>query len=226
MTLFDTHSPDRRQFLKAPLLAGLFTPMLLHLPEASAAETEACGISAMDLGEAAVGRGFRLLAQYLERRYPGYYSPVDIEGRGRVYVRHTGRDFGKPIGMPVRAVAPGRLIRNWPGRAGQPASKTTFVVGAGGVHWVYSHILPAVHVGQDVHRGQLVGYIANPFGASPPHVHVGALKVAYPPGNSAVDRAISAGRAFGRTPAEAQANALRYTNDPLLAFARSLGRPC
>ncbi|MEK0083998.1 M23 family metallopeptidase [Benzoatithermus flavus] len=215
------------RLLKASLLAGLLSLMLLSFAPipAAAVESEACGTSVMQMGMRAVGAGFRLGAQYMDPHYRGYRKPVRQEGYGTVYIQHTGRDFIKSIGTPVRAVAPGRVAYNTRGTPGQPASKFTFIRGSG-VTWAYGHILPAVRVGQSIRPGQLIGYIANPRGMFPPHVHIGAITLPYPTRNRAVNAAMNAGRAFGRTPGQAAANARRYTMDPLRAFARAEGRRC
>jgi murein DD-endopeptidase MepM/ murein hydrolase activator NlpD len=229
MTKPQRNAPIFPRFLKASFLAGLLSLVLalLAVSPAKADTTErACGISLQQMGQVAVGGGFRPLAQYLERNYPGYKKPVYQAGYGRVFVRHTGRDFGKPVGTPVRAVAAGRVVWNTRGQGGKPASRFVFIKGNTGVSWLYGHIRTAVRVGQVVRRGQVIGFIDNPRGQFSPHVHITVSKVDLPTRNKSITNAMNAGRAFGRTPGQAQANALRFTVDPLSAFARASGKRC
>jgi hypothetical protein len=181
-------------------------------------------ITPTQMMEATVGSSGKLLAQYLAPRYRGYAKPVHVAGRDTVYVRHTGRDFGMPPGTEVRALTPGMVVALL-GNAARPASLAT-IVADNDRHWVYGHIFPETRLGQMVGRGQVIGKIVDPLGAFPPHVHITTITVSFPTRNSEVNDAIGWGRAYGKTPQQAEANALRYTDDPLEAYACSLGEPC
>ena len=58
------------------------------------------------------------------------------------------------------------------------------------------------------------------------HLHVTAITVPFPTRDAEVNRAIGWGRAYGRTAEEAEANALRFTDDPLEAYGCSLQGSC
>jgi murein DD-endopeptidase MepM/ murein hydrolase activator NlpD len=217
---------SRRRF-QASLLTGLVGLAAAgNLPAVAATATEsACSVTPEQMMQAAIGSGGRLLAQYLASSYMGYSKAVHVDRRGSVYVRHTGRDFGKPAGSEVRALTSGRVVALL-GKASEPTSLATVVADGGGRYWVYGHMSPRLRVGQVVNRGQVVGTIANPRGAFSPHVHITTFTVRFPSGESAVRQAMGWGRAYGKTQAEAVANAQRYTEDPLLAYAKSLGKAC
>lgn len=215
---------SRRQ-LNRSLLAGLLALPALGSPllpaEAEAAESAARGISASQMGLAALGPGFGIGPGYLDRSYHGYSSPVRADGRGSVYIRHTGRDFRKPAGSPVHALT-GGVVTRIIGIRSQPISLCVMIADGRGHYWAYGHMVPAVREGQRIARGQVIGRIANPRGAFKPHVHISAMSVPYPTRSKAVNDAIGWGRAYGRTGGQAQANATRFTDDPLLVYARSL----
>jgi murein DD-endopeptidase MepM/ murein hydrolase activator NlpD len=184
-----------------------------------------CTVTAAQMMAAVLGTGGKLLRQYVDPLYSGYSRPVYVSGYGTVYVRHTGRDFGKPIGAVCRALAPGRVtgIMN---PNSPPRWQAAVVYDGGDTYWIYGHLNLAVRVGQVINRGQIVGKIADPAGQFPPHIHVGAYKVAMPTTNKATKAAVSWGRAYGKTAAQAQSNATLYSYDPLLAYARTLGKAC
>jgi murein DD-endopeptidase MepM/ murein hydrolase activator NlpD len=175
--------------------------------------------------EALIGPGGRPLAQYLDDDYMGYDHAVAVIGRGKTFVRHTGRDFWKAPGTPVRALTSGRVtgLMNLQSPVYWHAA---IVHDGGGTWWAYGHLNLKVRVGEVINRGEIVGTIADPKGAFTPHVHVSALRVPYPTHAEAINDAIGWGRSYGRTAAEAKANALRYTDDPLDAFARIRKSAC
>ncbi|MEK0083997.1 M23 family metallopeptidase [Benzoatithermus flavus] len=220
------NGPLSRRRFQTSLLTGILGLGTLGALGSLPTEAEAaCSVTANRMMQAVIGPGGKLLRQYCDPLYRGYSKPVDDPVYGHVYVRHTGRDFSKAPGSPVRAVAAGRVtgIMN---PHSPPRWQAAVVYDGGSTWWIYGHLNLAVRVGQVINRGQIVGTIADPGGLWSPHVHVGAYKIPMPTRTESVQRTLSWGRAYGRTGAEAQASALRYTVDPLVAFARTLGEAC
>jgi murein DD-endopeptidase MepM/ murein hydrolase activator NlpD len=82
---------------------------------------------------------------------------------------HTGTDFHAAYGQPIVAVADGRVTRA--GRAGGYGNQVMLSHG-GGLVTSYSHMSRfAVHAGQTVHRGQVIGYVGSTGLATGPHLH-------------------------------------------------------
>jgi murein DD-endopeptidase MepM/ murein hydrolase activator NlpD len=87
---------------------------------------------------------------------------------------HTGVDFHAAMGQPIVAVADGRVVRA--GRAGGYGNQV-MLEHAGGLKTSYSHMSRfAVHSGQRVHRGQVIGYAGATGLATGPHVHYEVFK--------------------------------------------------
>lgn len=206
---------------RARLLAG----RLVALALSGCASAPPREVTQAELMRAALGPGAEPGPQYLDQRYRGYARPTRAAGRGMVYARHTGRDFRAPPGTEARALAPGTVAALL-GSPRIPASRAVVVAGEDGVYWVYGHLSPEVRPGQAVERGQTVGRVADPEGAFRPHLHVTAITVPFPTRDAEVNRAIGWGRAYGQTAEEAEANALRFTDDPLEAYGCSLQGSC
>lgn len=186
-------------------------------------EPLACVLGSLGRMAREVGTGAEIGAGYLSPSYVGYDARVEIPGRGSTYVRHTGRDFRMGIGGRVHALVAGHVTAILGRHA--PAKDQAVVIDDGdGIHWIYGHIRIGLQVGQVVGRGQVVGTIADPQGEFRPHAHIGAYKVPLPNDDAAFRANMGWGRAYGDTEAEAEANALRYTIDPLEAYAAARGR--
>jgi len=84
---------------------------------------------------------------------------------------HYGVDFAAPVGTPVRAVARGRVIKaGWQGGAGRFVK----IRHHGGLATGYAHlvrILPGLHPGARVRRGQIIGYVGASGLATGSHLH-------------------------------------------------------
>lgn len=84
---------------------------------------------------------------------------------------HWGVDFAAPYGTPVRAAADGTIgASGWESGLGQ----TVRIQHANGVESTYGHlskIAPAVVVGEQVERGQVIGYVGSTGLSTGPHLH-------------------------------------------------------
>jgi murein DD-endopeptidase MepM/ murein hydrolase activator NlpD len=84
---------------------------------------------------------------------------------------HWGVDLAAPQGTPVRASASGSVgVSGWESGLG----KTVRIWHASGVESTYGHlsaIAPAVAVGAQVERGQVIGYVGSTGLSTGPHLH-------------------------------------------------------
>ena len=99
---------------------------------------------------------------------------------------HDGIDIPLPVGTPIRACAPGRVIRI--DRADSPRGKingnAVHIEGQDGYRWAYLHLaLPQCLVGQQVANGQQIALSGNTGRSTGPHLH---LQV-YAPDGQTVD---------------------------------------
>lgn len=96
----------------------------------------------------------------------GYISSR-FGGRGRGY--HTGIDIAAGYGAPVGAAEGGRVVyAGWGGGYGRMVE----ISHGGGVTTVYAHLSSiTVSVGQEVERGQVIGYVGASGNATGPHLH-------------------------------------------------------
>ncbi len=82
---------------------------------------------------------------------------------------HEGMDFSAPTGTPVYATADGRVASaKWQGLYGN------MIEISHGYNYTtrYAHLSRiAVHAGQSVHRGDLIGYVGNTGKSTGPHLH-------------------------------------------------------
>src|SRR5262249_54168705 len=86
-----------------------------------------------------------------------------------VYRMHEGIDIYAPEGTPIHAAGSGTVI--WAGpRHGYGTA--VFIDHGNGVVTVYAHQSRiAVHVGQHVGSGQVIGYVGHTGLAAGPHLH-------------------------------------------------------
>ncbi len=89
-----------------------------------------------------------------------------ITGRSRM---HNGIDIGAGYGSPVYAAAAGEVFSaGWNGGYG----KCIIVLHGGGVSTLYGHCSSlVVRPGQNVRRGQLIGYVGSTGASTGPHLH-------------------------------------------------------
>ena len=83
---------------------------------------------------------------------------------------HTGLDFRAAYGTPIRAVLPGVVV--YAGNSGDWAGNHIAIRHTGGVTTMSSHMSSmAVHAGQSVSAGQVIGYVGQTGRAFGPHLH-------------------------------------------------------
>ncbi len=163
----------------------------------------------------AVGSSTSMSVGYLAPNYMGYSKPS-----GGKYIRHTGLDLPKGVGSPVRALAPGKVVSVI---TKNPLDAAVIVKENGASrYWVYGHVQGKVRRNQNVGKGTVVGSIINPRGKFRPHVHVSVLTTPFPVRGSLRNN-LGWGRTKGGSPKEAEETALRYTMQPLEAYARANG---
>lgn len=86
---------------------------------------------------------------------------------------HNGVDIAAPRGTPIMAAAPGRVVfSGWDGAFGN-----TVIIDHGyGYRTLYAHnSRNAVQVGDQVGRGQVIGYVGSTGRSTGPHVHYEVL---------------------------------------------------
>jgi murein DD-endopeptidase MepM/ murein hydrolase activator NlpD len=81
---------------------------------------------------------------------------------------HEGIDLGVPTGRPIGSAAPGRVTyAGWMSGYGN-----TVMVDHGSLVTLYGHQSRiAVHVGQSVARGQVIGYVGSTGNSTGPRLH-------------------------------------------------------
>ncbi len=91
----------------------------------------------------------------------------------KVRKMHYGMDFTAPVGTPVHATGDGKVIET----SGSGRSRVGFglvvkIDHGYGYETVYAHLNSfAVKVGQEVKRGEIIGYVGNTGGSTAPHLH-------------------------------------------------------
>jgi murein DD-endopeptidase MepM/ murein hydrolase activator NlpD len=93
----------------------------------------------------------------------------------KTHKMHTGIDFTAPTGTPVYSTGNGRVVKVELGHRGYG---NHVVISHGfGYQTLYGHLHKAkVREGQEVKRGQLIGYIGNTGLSSGPHLHYEVIK--------------------------------------------------
>ncbi len=106
---------------------------------------------------------------YLSSRYGR--RPDPFTGRPAM---HPGLDFSAPIGTPIYATASGKVLRV--GRRGR-MGKMVEIDHGNGITTRYAHMNGfSVDKGQQVQRGQIIGYVGNTGRSTGPHVHYEVIK--------------------------------------------------
>jgi murein DD-endopeptidase MepM/ murein hydrolase activator NlpD len=82
---------------------------------------------------------------------------------------HKGIDISGAMGEPVRAPADGTVLMAGPASG---YGQEVMLDHGRGVHTIYGHLSAfAVTAGQDVHRGEIIGYVGNEGRSTGPHLH-------------------------------------------------------
>ncbi len=86
---------------------------------------------------------------------------------------HTGTDFGGPCGTPIKAAADGRVVSaGWGGGYGNFTVIAHGNVGGNSLATAYAHqSRMVVSAGQNVSRGQVIGYIGTTGSSTGCHLH-------------------------------------------------------
>lgn len=91
----------------------------------------------------------------------------------KVRKMHYGMDFTAPVGTPVYATGDGKVVET----SGTSRSRVGFglvvkIDHGYGYETLYAHLNSfAVKVGQEVKRGDVIGYVGNSGGSTAPHLH-------------------------------------------------------
>jgi len=87
---------------------------------------------------------------------------------------HDGVDLGAPQGTPIVAAADGRVVSaGWAGGYGRAVE----IAHAGGVETRYGHMSRiAAYSGEQVHRGDVIGYVGSTGLSTGPHLHFEVMK--------------------------------------------------
>ncbi len=91
----------------------------------------------------------------------------------KVRKMHYGMDFTAPVGTPVYATGDGKVVET----SGSNRSRVGFGLAVKidhgyGFETIYAHLNSfEVRVGQEVKRGEVIGYVGNSGGSTAPHLH-------------------------------------------------------
>ena len=87
----------------------------------------------------------------------------------RTYLMHTGLDISGGMGAPIRAADGGRVIfAGWRGGYG----KVIMIYHGGTLVTLYGHMSGyATNTGQNVQKGQVIGYVGSTGYSTGPHLH-------------------------------------------------------
>ena len=86
------------------------------------------------------------------------------------WMRHNGVDLAAPLGSPIYAADSGQVI--WAGWDTGGLGNSIKINHGRGFSTMYGHMLRfVVHVGENVARGQLIGYVGMTGQATGPHCH-------------------------------------------------------
>ncbi len=93
----------------------------------------------------------------------------------KIFKFHSGMDFSAKIGTPIYATGNGTIIRADGSERGYGNS---IVINHGyGYMTLYAHMSRfAVHNGQKVNRGDVIGYVGNTGSSTGPHLHYEVIK--------------------------------------------------
>jgi murein DD-endopeptidase MepM/ murein hydrolase activator NlpD len=83
---------------------------------------------------------------------------------------HTGLDFAAPSGTPIHAVANGVVTSV--GYDGAYGNKTVVTLDDGTELWYCHQTSYTVNTGQEVHAGELIGYVGSTGNVTGPHLHL------------------------------------------------------
>jgi len=83
---------------------------------------------------------------------------------------HTGLDFAAPAGTPIRSLTLGRVTSA--GYDGRYGNKTVITLTDGTELWFCHQRAVAVHAGQWVGPGDLIGYVGSTGNVTGPHLHL------------------------------------------------------
>jgi len=84
---------------------------------------------------------------------------------------HTGLDFAAPTGTPIRAISNGVISSTTP-YDGAYGNKTVETLEDGTELWYCHQVRFGVEPGQEVHAGDIIGYVGSTGHVTGPHVHV------------------------------------------------------
>jgi murein DD-endopeptidase MepM/ murein hydrolase activator NlpD len=87
---------------------------------------------------------------------------------------HAGVDLGAAAGTPIVAAADGRVVSaGWAGGYGRAVS----IAHSGGIETRYGHMSRiAAFAGEQVHRGEVIGYVGSSGLSTGPHLHFEVMK--------------------------------------------------
>ncbi len=110
-------------------------------------------ISNEDLTRMASGFGYRM--------HPIY----------KVVKMHAGMDFTAPTGTPIHSTGDGKVVKN-PYGTGSGYGNFVVIDHGYGYQTLYAHMSKVdVKIGQNVLRGEIIGYVGNTGASTAPHLH-------------------------------------------------------
>ncbi len=175
------HARHKRRHTRTPaLLTGLLAATALATSPPAAALSEAPEQVTTKVQPASARvQPYRVLPNIrLNAKPPAWVLPVrgyHLTGRfgqssGLWASTHTGLDFAAPDGTEIRSIGPGVVTAASPD--GAYGNKTVVRLDDGTVLWYCHQSEFAVHVGQRLSPGDLVGYVGSTGNTTGPHLHL------------------------------------------------------
>ena len=86
---------------------------------------------------------------------------------------HWGMDFTAPVGTPIFATGNGKIAETVGSKSGRSGFGLSIIIDHGyGYQTVYAHLNGFnVRQGQNVKRGDIIGYVGNSGSSTAPHLH-------------------------------------------------------
>ena len=89
---------------------------------------------------------------------------------------HTGVDFSAPTGTPIYATGDGKVVPEQ-GIGGSGYGNHVVIYHGFGYHTLYAHMSKVnVKIGQQVKRGDIIGYVGSTGTSTAPHLHYEVIK--------------------------------------------------